>query len=124
MRVLVSFLIFLLTGPVLAQNPTGPSARELQDRCRPVLVSLQTGAVPKDEMFESGYCIGMFDAVFWQVGFDQVSAKNFKICLPNGATRNDLIKIFMVFAEKRPEFMDDFYLPAVLASLQFMYPCK
>ena len=123
-KVLVFFLLFFLTLPVLG---AAVSENDFKADTTEQIVNLCTAKV-KDPLYHQavnfchGYLVGAFD--YYETAHS--GPKAFKlVCLPDPPpSRNEAIEMFIEWARAHPQHMKDNPVEAEFRFLMETYPCK
>ena len=111
----------------LASPTRGEPAREMVGKCRLTVASLQVEAehvmLPNTE--SAGWCWGAFEVLQRLIVYsDQSNQHLFRICAPPESTRVQIINIFLAYAKRHPEQLDQEFTDVALDSLIKSFPCK
>jgi hypothetical protein len=125
------FLFILLNHSAFGANDIvrGEAAGEMADNCRPILATESPGPGTIYILDKNLTCWGAFSYVQWV--FNVATGKGtralnseFGACLPDNASRKQLIAIFVSYVDKHPNFMHLPYQNVATFALQEAFPCK
>ena len=116
------FLALLASTPCHAQ-----SVADMQSACRTIPdAQVKEGKIFfKEESFTAGICWGAFgvlqdDALL----LDDTGRPLFHGCPPTKVRRNQLVVVFLKYAEKHPQRLGERFLPFARESLTEAFPCS
>ena len=104
------------------------TAGQMLSACRPIAranISVGKGKVTLPYTFETGKCWGAFTAI--QNGLERVDDRMlliYNICPPAESTRSQLIAIFVDYAEKNPQRLQEDFFDVFIDALRKAFPCK
>jgi Rap1a immunity proteins len=82
-----------------------------------------TGAKPNaDNALEVGICLGEVEALKWDA--PDVSDDNFRSCVPQGVTRQQLAAVVVKFLEQNPDRQREPFEILALNALAGIWPCQ
>lgn len=118
----LSIFVAVLLIPSVARAET---AEEMLSSCRSFLTApVSQGQVTFLHDFDHGLCWGAFGAIHGAaLVFDEHNARSLRVCVPQDATRTQLIAVFVKYAEANPkELNEDFFMVALNALIK-AFPC-
>ena len=104
------------------------TAQEMLSACRPIAranISGGKGKVTGPNTFEAGKCWGAFTVI--QNGIERVDDKMlliYDICAPAESARTQLIGMFVDYAEKNPQRLQEDFFDVFIDALRKAFPCK
>jgi Rap1a immunity proteins len=103
------------------------TTEEMVSKCRAITTAKVTGdQINLPTGFDSGVCWGAFAVVSQMMDMTTTDSGDkplFRVCLPNGSTRSQLIQVFEQYAIKHPERDHEDFWFVVHASLREAFPC-
>ncbi len=122
MHFFLGMLFIFWSSPVFAD-----SAQEMLSACRPI-ARANTGdkrRVTIPDTFKAGKCWGAFTVI--QNGIERVDDRMlliYNICAPAEITRIQLIAMFVDYAEKNPQRLQEDFFDVFIDALRKAFPCK
>ena len=104
------------------------TAQEMLSACRPIARANTSGGKGKvtiPDTFKAGKCWGAFTAI--QNGIeraDDTMLLIYNICAPAEITRTQLIAMFVDYAEKNPQRLQEDFFDVFIDALRKAFPCK
>jgi hypothetical protein len=104
------------------------TAQEMLSACRPIAKANLPGAKGKatgPDTFTAGKCWGAFTVI--QNGIERVDDRIllvYNICPPAETNRTQLIAMFVDYAEKNPQRLQEEFFDVFLDALRKAFPCK
>lgn len=124
----ITTLALVAATLTLGYNCHAETTEEMVSSCRAISTQGQVthGHVSLPQDFDSGVCWGAFGAFQTAVSFvDPTTLKHLlPVCGPTGATRTQLIQIFLVYAQAHPEEYQKDYFVVALTSISKAFPCS
>ena len=119
-------LLLLIFAPLLAPIALAESAEEILTSCRPIAdAKVQGTTADFEQNFETGQCWGAFGVLQKVSRF--VNDKNQPIlrigCAPATSTRTQFVAIFLEFARKNPQLLNEDFTSVAMAALRDAFPC-
>ena len=106
----------------------GESAQEMLAACRPIAranISGDKGKVRGPDTFAAGKCWGAFTVI--QNAIERVDDSMlliYNICPPADSTRTKLISMFVDYAEKNPQRLQEDFFDVFIDALRKAFPCR
>lgn len=121
------FLVVALAGLLGSGAVRAATGTELLSHCQEAIRALDGGNMTHEEMYHSGICLGITEAVVMMVQYygNTKLPDDYKICLPNsGISVSQATRIVIKYLKDNPELlhMDATYLEA--RALFKAFPCK
>jgi hypothetical protein len=104
------------------------TAREMLSACRPIAranISGGKGKATGPDTFEAGKCWGAFTVI--QNAIERVDDRMlliYNVCAPAESTRTQLIGMFVDYAEKNPQRLQEEFFDVFIDALRKAFPCK
>jgi hypothetical protein len=104
------------------------TAQEMLLACRPIARANLPGGkgnVTGPDTFSAGKCWGAFTVI--QNGIERVDDRMllvYNICPPAGSNRTQLITMFVDYAEKNPQRLQEEFFDVFLDALRKAFPCQ
>ena len=104
------------------------TAQEMLSACRPIAranISGGKGKVAIPDTFKAGKCLGAFTVI--QNGIERVDDRMlliYDICPPSESSRTQLIGMFVDYAEKNPQRLQEDFFDVFIDALRNAFPCK
>ena len=104
------------------------TAQEILSACRPIAranLSGGKGKVTGPDTFTAGKCWGAFTVI--QNAIERVDDRMlliYNICPPAESTRTQLISMFVDYAEKNPQRLQEDFFDVFTDALRKAFPCK
>jgi Rap1a immunity proteins len=127
LSVIFAPLLLCFVSCVYAQT-----AEEMVSRCQELTqakITQEQVAIPQD--FDSGMCWGAFKTLDTVVHLfpdspsqAELTGPIFGVCAPEDATIPQQIKIFVTYADKHPEKLNQKYFFVAVAALKEAFPCR
>lgn len=121
MAAIVAAVVFLSVPPSHAET-----AEEMLSACRPITMSkVSDGKIDLPMTYDSGLCWGAF-AVLNQAMMllNSDGSPSLHVCLPESATRTELIAIFVKYVENHPEVYSQNFALTALNAEHKSFPCS
>jgi len=121
------WLILLGAASLFALQCRAETSEEMLSACRTISTAkVSNGNIVMPEDFESGKCWGAFEVLQNLLRVENTSTKQsfFGVCMPEKATRTELIAIFIQYMGKHPEKYSDGFSFVVLSALWEPFHCK
>lgn len=103
------------------------SAEDLLSACKP-LANAEIDSKQANFLgtFSTGECWGVFSTIQKVIVFVDAKEKKriFGVCAPPSSTRTQLIAVFVAYAEKNPQRLNEDFFDVAISSLQEAFPCK
>ena len=121
-RFFLAILFFFCSSPAFAET-----AQEMLLACRPIAKANLPGSKGKvtgPDTFAAGKCWGAFTVI--QNGIERVDDRIlfvYNICPPAGTNRTQLIAMFVDYAEKNPQRLQEEFFDVFLDALRKAFPC-
>jgi hypothetical protein len=104
------------------------TAQEMLSACKPIAranISGDKGKVTGPDTFTAGKCWGAFTVI--QNAIERVDDSMlliYNICPPAESTRTQLISMFVDYAEKNPQRLQEDFFDVFIEALRKAFPCR
>jgi hypothetical protein len=123
-RVLFVFALIICFLPFEQVRAGVTTGEEIQSKCKQI--------VERTPSFSSGFCAGFVDGVIetqsmwevWEAKGTIVRNPHLSFCLPEGATNDQIVKIFVKYLDDHPEELHEPASLLLVTSLRNVFPCK
>jgi len=122
-RFFLGILLFSCSSSAFADT-----AQEMLSACKPIAranISGGKGKVTGPDTFNAGKCWGAFTVI--QNAIERVDDSMlliYNICPPADSTRTKLISMFVDYAEKNPQRLQEDFFDVFVDALRKAFPCK
>lgn len=111
-----------LVGVVATGNAMA-DGNKLLSQCK-IAIRGNAGADTNDA-FQAGLCFGLVQGIHETLlTYDNDLPKEKRICIPDGITKNQSVKIVYKFLEDNPKYLHELETILVIAAFQDAFPCK
>jgi hypothetical protein len=127
MKTVMRFFLGILFA-FCSSSAFGETAQEMLSACRPIAkanISGGKGKVKGPDTFQAGECWGAFTVI--QNGIERADDRMlliYNICAPAEITKIQLIAMFVDYAEKNPQRLQEDFFDVFIDALRKAFPCK